>query len=91
MKESDNEKSHKEDGDNYFKKLEIKKKKKFNVKLKEKVPCQSLQEQIIELQKMQLNGFEESEKQQQQFFEQMIEVKPKNGTAEKEKDTQFFM
>ena len=40
---------------------------------------------------MQLKAFEESEKRQQQFFEQMIDVQSKDNAAEKEKDRQFFM
>ena len=52
------------------------------------MPHQSIQEQMIELQKMQLKAFEESEKRQQQFFEQMIEV---TDNAENRKDRQFFM
>ena len=54
--------------------MEIKKKKESNVKSKGKVPRQIFQEQMIELQKMQLKAFGESEKQPQQFFEQIIEV-----------------
>ena len=46
---------------------------------------------MIELQKMQLKAFEESEKQQQQFFEQIIKVPHKDDAAEKEKDRQIFM
>ena len=61
-----------------------------NVKSKEKVPRQSFQEQMIELQKMQLKAIEESEKWQQQFFEQVIEIQRKDGAAEKKK-AQFFM
>ena len=52
------------------------------------MPHQSIQEQMIELQKMQLKAFEESEKRQQQFLEQMIEV---TDNAENRKDRQFFM
>ena len=44
------------------------KEKKSTVKSDEKVSCQSFQEQMTELQKMQLKAFEESEKRQQQFF-----------------------
>ena len=55
------------------------------------MPRQSFQEQMIKLQKMQLKAFEESEKRQQQFFEQMIDVQSKENAAEKEKDRQFFM
>ena len=55
------------------------------------MPRQSFQEQMIKLQKMQLKAFKESEKRQQQFFEQMIEVQSKGNAAEKEKDRQFFM
>ena len=69
----------------------LKSKLKSNVKSKEKVSCESFQEQIIELQKMQLKAFEESEKRQQQFFEQMVEAQCKYDAAEKEKDRQFFM
>ena len=47
------------------------------------MPRQSFQEQMIELQKIQLKAFEESEKRQQQFFEQMIEV---TDNAENKKD-----
>ena len=46
---------------------------------------------MIELQKMQLKAFEESEKRQQQFFEQIVEAQCKYDAAEKEKDRQFFM
>ena len=60
------------------------KRKNSNAKSKEKVPRQSFQEQMIELQKIQLKAFEESEKRQQQFFKQMIEV-------QMEKDRQFFI
>ena len=62
-----------------------------NVKSKEKVPRQSFQEQMIELQKqkMQLKAIEESEKWQQQFFEQVIEIQRKDGAAEKKKADSF--
>ena len=40
----------------------LKRRKMSNVKSKEKVPRQSFQRQMIELQKMQLKAFEESEK-----------------------------
>ena len=60
-----------------------------NVKSKEKVLRQSFQEQMIELQKMQLKAIEESEKWQQQFFEQVIEIQRKDGAAEKKKADSF--
>ena len=60
-----------------------------NVKSKEKVPRQSFQEQMIELQKMQSKAIEESEKWQQQFFEQVIEIQRKDGAAEKKKADSF--
>ena len=60
-----------------------------NVKSKEKVSRQSFQEQMIELQKMQLKAIEESEKWQQQFFEQVIEIQRKDGAAEKKKADSF--
>ena len=90
VEKSDGEKSHEEDEDDYFEKLEIKKKEKSNVKSKEKGPRQSFQEQMIELQKMQLKAFEESEKQQQHFFEQMIEVQRKDDAVEKGKRQTVF-
>ena len=74
MKESDDDKSHEEDEDDYFEKLEIKKKKESNVKSKEKVPRQNFQEQMKELEKIQLIAIEESEKRQQRFFEKMTEI-----------------
>ena len=40
---------------------------------------------------MRIKAFEESEKWQQQFFEQMIEVQRKDDAVEKEKDSQFFV
>ena len=74
LKESDVKKSHEEDEDDYFEKLEIKKKKEFNVKSKEKVPRQNFQEQMKELEKIQLIAIEESEKRQQRFFEKMTKI-----------------
>ena len=68
LKESEVKKSNEKDEDDYFEKLEIKKKKESNVKSKEKVPCQSFQEQMKELRKMQLIALEESEKRQQRFL-----------------------
>ena len=62
LKESDVKKSHEADEDDYFEKLEIKKKKESNIKSKEKVTCQSFQDQMKELRKMQLIALEESEK-----------------------------
>ena len=40
---------------------------------------------------MQLKAFKESEKRQQQFFEQMMEVQRKDDAVEREKDRQCFM
>ena len=60
-----------------------------NVKSKEKETRQRFQEQKIELQKMQLKAIEESEKWQQQFFEQVIEIQRKDGAAEKKKADSF--
>ena len=74
LKESDVKKSHEADEDDYFEKLEIKKKKESNVKLKEKVPRQNFQEQMKELEKIQLIAIEESEKRQQRFFEKMTKI-----------------
>ena len=65
-----------------MKNWKLKRKKKSNVKSKEKVPCQSFQEQMIESQKMQLKAFHVSEKRQQQFSEQMIEDEGKDDFAE---------
>ena len=74
LKESDVKKSHEEDEDDYFEKLEIKKKKESNVKSKEKVPRQNFQEQMKGLEKIQLIAIEESEKRQQRFFEKMTKI-----------------
>ena len=74
LKESDVKKSHEEDEDDYFEKLDIKKKKESNVKSKEKVPRQNFQEQMKELEKIQLIAIEESEKRQQRFFEKMTKI-----------------
>ena len=65
-----------------MKNWKLKRKKKSNVKSKEKVPCQSFQGQMIESQKMQLKAFQVSEKWQQQFSEQMIEDEGKDDFAE---------
>ena len=46
---------------------------------------------MIELQEMQLKAFEELEKRQHQFFEQIIEVRRKEDAPVKEKGRQFFM
>ena len=68
LKESEVKKSNEKDEDDYFEKLEIKKKKESNVKSKEKVSSQNFQEQMKELRKMQLIALEESEKRQQRFL-----------------------
>ena len=89
LKEIDDEKFTKKMKMITLKNWKLKRKKMSNVKLKEKVPRQSFQEQMIELQKMQLQAIEESEKRQQQFFEQMIDIQRKYGAAEKKKADSF--
>ena len=82
LKESDAEKSHEKDEDDYFEKLEIKK-KIFNVKSKEKVPHQKFSRTNDRI-------AENTIKNIRKFCNQMIQIQHKDDASEKVKDRQFF-
>ena len=56
-------------------------------KTKKKV---TFQEEVLEVQKQQLNFFQESEKRHMEFMEKMLTVQKKSDEAEKERDRLFF-
>ena len=57
-------------------------------KTKKKV---TFQEEVLEVQKQQLNFFQESEKRHMEFMEKMLTVQKKSDEAEKERDRDFFL
>lgn len=88
--EGDDDWSYDEENDDFYEGVKAKAKAKGKEKKPKKKP-KTFQEQLIELQKEQMNRFEASEDRFQKFQEKMIEKQMELDAKEKDKERDFFM
>ena len=71
--------------------LEKREKKAVKTANKEKRGKISVQEELLEIQRVQLKAFQDAEQLNQEFYQNLVEQQRKDDAKEREKDREFFM